>query len=274
MESLTLLQTRRVRPAAVASQFYPGDAAALARTIDDLLARAPAASEKRQPKALMVPHAGYVYSGAIAASAYVTLRPFARVIRRVVLLGPAHRVRVRGCALPEVDAFETPLGLVPVDQDAACAIEGLPGVTRSARAHAPEHSLEVQLPFLQRVLEKFSLVPLVVGDANPREIVAMLGALWGGDETLFVISSDLSHYLPYSDAMRLDGETMGRIARLDERPLDHDMACGATPVNGMVLAARAHGLVPTVLDVRNSGDTAGSRDQVVGYAAVAFHERP
>ncbi len=272
MDPHILRQTRRVRPPAVASQFYPGDAVALAHTIDDLIARAPAARTTRPPKALIVPHAGYVYSGSIAASAYATLVPFARQIHRVVLLGPAHRVRVRGCALPDVDAFETPLGLVPVDLAAASVLDGLPGFAHNTRAHAPEHSLEVQLPFLQRVLEQFTLVPLVVGDASPREIAGILGALWGGDETLFVISSDLSHYLPYSDAMHVDGETVRRIAALDERPLDHEMACGAAPVNGLVFAARARGLVPTVLDTRNSGDTAGSHDQVVGYTAVAFHE--
>jgi AmmeMemoRadiSam system protein B len=263
----------RVRAPAVANLFYPGGSAVLARTVDELLASA-ANSTARVPKALIVPHAGYVYSGPIAASGYALLRPAARTIRRVVLFGPAHRVHVRGCALPDADAFETPLGRVPLDRDAMSRAARLPGVTVSDRAHGPEHSLEVHLPFLQRVLEEFAVVPFVVGDASAREIADIVDTLWGGDETLFVISSDLSHYLPYADARALDAETTSRIVALDPDPIDLEMACGATPVNGFVLAAREKHLTPTLLDLRNSGDTAGGRNQVVGYTAIAFHSTP
>lgn len=264
--------TTRIRPAAVANLFYPGSASALSRTVDDLLAQvATPIAPIRAPKALIVPHAGFVYSGPIAASGYTLLREAAQSIRRVVIFGPAHRVFVRGCALPEVDAFETPLGTVPLDREAVEFASRLRGVSRSDRAHAPEHSLEVHLPFLQRVLDRFSIVPFVVGDASPRDVADLMTSLWGGDETLFVISSDLSHYLPYDQARRIDTETTSRIVALDPRPLDHELACGATPVSGLVLTAREKHLRPTLLDLRNSGDTAGSRDQVVGYTAIAFH---
>jgi AmmeMemoRadiSam system protein B len=223
------------------------------------------------PKALIVPHAGYIYSGAIAATAYVTLRPHAAQIRRVVLLGPTHRVAVRGLALPAADAFETPLGRVMLDASAAAEIARLPQVTVSAEAHALEHSLEVQLPFLQSVLSDFTLLPLAVGMTTAEEVAEVLETVWGGEETLIVVSSDLSHYLPYSDAQRVDNETAQSILKL-RQPIAHDHACGGTPVSGLIIAAQQHHLTPHLLDLRNSGDTAGTRDQVVGYASFAFTE--
>jgi AmmeMemoRadiSam system protein B len=263
---------KHLRPAAVAGSFYPGEAAALEGNVAALLKAAGQPAETAIPKALIVPHAGYVYSGAVAACAYARLRAAASVITRVVLLGPAHRVALRGLALPDAGGFATPLGNVEIDADAARSVATLPQVTISADAHAGEHSLEVQLPFLQTILKKFKLLPLVVGDATPEEVAAVLERVWGGLETLLVISSDLSHYLPYQDARRIDDRTVHNILALSDAPLDHEQACGATPINGLVLAARRRGLNAQLLDLRNSGDTAGSRDRVVGYAAIAFHE--
>lgn len=257
-----------VRPPAVSGMFYPMDADILARDVRALLAAAHPSSAP-PPKALIVPHAGYVYSGAIAASAYATLREIAPRIRRVVLLGPTHRVAVRGLALPGADAFSTPLGIVEVDREAVQLIAHLPFVTISPQTHAQEHSLEVQLPFLQTVLTDFKVLPLAVGMATAEEVAQVLELLWGGEETLIVISSDLSHYLPYDTARSKDGATVQNI--LDLAPgISHEQACGATPINGLTLAARRHHLSPRLLDLRNSGDTAGPRDGVVGYAAFAF----
>ncbi len=257
------------RPAAVAGMFYPASPVELRQQVDSLLAEAASRVRPPVPKALIAPHAGYVYSGPIAASAYAALGEASRRIRRVVLLGPAHRVAVRGLAAPGVERFETPLGEVAVDLDALAALRDLPQVVASPQAHAAEHSLEVQLPFLQRLLGDFRLVPLAVGAASAENVAQVLETLWGGDETLIVVSSDLSHYLPYDSARTVDRATIDRLLRLDET-LDHEQACGATPINGLLRVARRRGLRAELLDLRNSGDTAGDRRHVVGYAAVAF----
>lgn len=264
--------TADIRAAAVAGLFYPADAVVLARDVQTLLAAAAQpTSPAGTPKALIVPHAGYVYSGPVAASAYARLRPLRDIIQRVVLLGPVHRVAVHGLALPGTQAFETPLGRIPLDREAVNQILALRQVTTSAAAHVSEHSLEVQLPFLQQVLGDFRLVPLAVGEATPEEVAEVIEALWGGPETLIVVSSDLSHYLPYQAAQHVDNQTCAAITRL--QILDsHEQACGATPVNGLLIAARRHHLRPQLLDLRNSGDTAGDRERVVGYAAFAFTE--
>lgn len=266
-----------IRPAAVAGSFYPGDApalrAALARHLASVPAR-PGPAGPLAPKMLVVPHAGYIYSGDVAASAYALLGPWRERIRRVVLLGPTHRVAVRGLAVPAARAFETPLGRVPVDQAALADIAGLPQVLQSDRAHALEHSLEVQLPFLQAVLGSgFSLVPLAVGNASPEQVDEVLERLWGGDETLVVISSDLSHYLPYAEARSRDRATVQRILGFAS-DLRGDEACGAMPLNGALRVARRHALQPRLLDLRSSGDTAGDRQRVVGYGAIAFATAP
>jgi MEMO1 family protein len=260
-------RSTRVRPTAVAGTFYPDEPDALASTVRRLLADATGSAER--PKALIAPHAGYIYSGPIAASAYAQLAPLAEQIRRVVLLGPAHRVALRGIALPGVAAFETPLGEIEIDEAAAASLRDLPQVVISPAAHALEHSLEVQLPFLQTVLREFRLVPLAVGDASTDEVAEVIERLWGGNETLIVISSDLSHYLPYADARRTDRATVDTVLAL-EPMLDHAQACGATPINGLLRAARKHGLAPRLNDLRNSGDTAGDRGRVVGYASISF----
>lgn len=261
-----------LRPPAVAGTFYPAAPRHLLAEVDDLLNEATVSlrpSLRRAPKALIVPHAGFRYSGPVAASAYSLLTPHAESFHRVVLLGPSHRAYFHGVALPVASAFETPLGVLNVDQ-AACAL--VPDVPRLAAAHAREHSLEVELPFLMRVLPRFSLVPLVVGDADDDVVAAVIDALWDGPETLIVISSDLSHYLPYEEARRVDAETAARIVDLGPTPLRHDQACGATPVNGLLTVARRRRLRPVRVDLRSSGDTAGSREQVVGYGSFAFYE--
>lgn len=264
---------REVRPPAVAGIFYPAEPQALRDAIRrclDEAARRPAPRMERPPRALIVPHAGYVYSGPIAASAYVRLAEREPQPERVVLLGPAHRVLLRGLAATGCSFFSTPLGRVPVDRAAIERVAGLPQVAIRDDAHAREHSLEVQLPFLQCVIGEFRLVPFVVGEATPEEVAEVIECLWGGPETFFVISSDLSHYYDYATAQRLDTMTTRAIEALAPERLEEESACGRVPVRGMLVAARRHGLRVTTLDLRNSGDTAGGRDEVVGYGAYAF----
>jgi AmmeMemoRadiSam system protein B/AmmeMemoRadiSam system protein A len=265
-----------IRPAAVAGAFYPADAQALREAVDRHLTHARAASQRRRttgqpPKILVVPHAGYVYSGDVAARAYAELAPWRDRIRRVVVLGPSHRVPLRGIAAPSATAFDTPLGRLPVDTEAMGQLDRLRPIVWSDEPHRLEHSVEVQLPFLQRVLgPQIHIVPLVVGEAGAQEVAQVLEQLWGADETLIVVSTDLSHYLPYNDARASDRSTVERILHLDT-DLEGDDACGAAPLNGALLAAFRHGLAPRLLDLRNSADTAGGdRHRVVGYAALVF----
>ncbi len=259
-----------VRPPAVAGAFYPGDARILAADLRQMLADVPPAPG-RQPKAVIAPHAGYIYSGPTAAAVYARLAPWKDVVTRVILLGPTHRVPVRGLAAPAADAFATPLGTVAIDRAALASLADLPQVVVSDAAHAPEHSLEVHLPFLQAVLGDFTLVPLAVGHAPATAVAEVLERLWGGPETLVVISSDLSHFLPYAAAREVDDATCRRILHLDT-DIAPDEACGAYPINGLLLAARRHGLRPLLVDHCNSGDTAGDKSRVVGYGAFAFYE--
>lgn len=265
------------RLAAVAGSFYPAESTALSHLVQHYLneptslATQPDSLPEQPPKALIVPHAGYIYSGVVAAQAFRLLQPFRKRIHRVILLGPVHRVAVRGLALPGADAFSTPLGSVAIDAAAVQRIESLPQVSTSVAAHAWEHSLEVQLPFLQTVLHDFTLLPLAVGDATPDEVAEVLERLWGEDDTLIVISSDLSHYLSYDQAKRSDSQTVARILQFDHH-ISHHEACGATPVNGLLELAQRHHLRAYLLDLRNSGDTEGDKDRVVGYSALAFYE--
>ncbi len=253
---------------AVAGLFYPETPDELESAVRAYLGSAQA--EGPVPKAVIAPHAGYVYSGPVAATAYARLAAARRTVRRVVLIGPAHRVPIRGVAASSADAFATPLGEVPVDRDAVRRITALPQVRLADLPHRDEHSLEVHLPFLQLTLEDFAIVPLVVGDATAEEVAQVLEALWGGPETLILVSSDLSHYHDYETARRIDAVTSAAIERLSETPLNYEQACGAMPINGLVVVARRRGLSAAVLDLRNSGDTAGPRHEVVGYGAYAF----
>ena len=256
------------RPAAVANLFYPGEPETLRHEVQAALSRAPVAEPV--PKAIVVPHAGYVYSGDVAARAYARLRPAHARIRRVLLLGPCHRVPLHGLAAPEAEAFETPLGQIAVDQAAITSLLKLPQVLVFDLTHQQEHSLEVQLPFLQEVLDDFSIVPLVVGEASAGEVRQVLDTLWGGDETLIVVSSDLSHYHDYDTARKMDAATCRAIESLQGEAIDYDRACGRNPLLGLLAAARDRNMQVTTLDLRNSGDTSGSRDRVVGYGAWMF----
>ena len=233
-------------------------------------ARAKSAPSATWPKAVIVPHAGYIYSGHTAARAFATLEPGRHLIDRVVLLGPSHHVPMHGLAAPSSSAFDTPLGRVPIDEDARRRVLKLPFVGELDDAHHFEHSLEVQLPFLQESLERFSLLPLAVGRATPEQVEAALEEVWGGDETLIVISSDLSHYLPYASARQLDAATAEAIESLRPADISDEGACGRIGIQGLLRVAKRRSLRPSTLDLRSSGDTAGGRDEVVGYGAWAF----
>lgn len=260
-----------VRTSAVGGLFYPADAAELASVVDSLLDEArDVDSSGAAAKALIVPHAGYVYSGPVAATAYRALRARRHDITRVVLLGPAHRVALDGLAVPSVDAFRTPLGDVPIDVAARDEIATLPAVRVDDHPHADEHSLEVQLPFLQRVLGDFTIVPIVVGQATIDDTARVVDALWGGPETLLVVSSDLSHYENHTSATEHDRRTADAITAGTVDAIGPYDACGAYPLRGLLAVARRRGCLPSVLDLRTSGDTAGSRDRVVGYGAFSL----
>ena len=260
-----------VRPAALAGQFYPREERVLRMQITEMLAAALPLEHAITPKAIIVPHAGYIYSGGVAAYAYRTLAAVREQVRRVVVLGPAHRAAVRGFVLPAAQAFSTPLGEVPLSRIDWLMLQARGDVYVDDQPHAQEHCIEVQLPFLQTMLGSFSMVPILVGDASDDSVAEVLEALWGGPETLIVISSDLSHYLPYRQAQWTDRSTVDQVLEL--RPgISHQQACGATPVNGLLLAAQRRLLKPQLLDLRNSGDTAGDRSRVVGYTSIAFCE--
>jgi AmmeMemoRadiSam system protein B len=260
-----------IRPPAVAGMFYPGTKSEIHRQVAGFLA-AVETSSGPAPKALIAPHAGYVYSGPIAASAYALLAPLKGRVSRVVLIGPSHRVAFRGLALCRAAAYALPGLEIPIDLAGVATLLDLPFVGYLDQAHAQEHSLEVHLPFLAETLGSFSLLPIVAGEALPEEVDQALDAVWGGPETLIVISTDLSHYLDYESARRTDARTGAAIERLDERAIDQDQACGRIPVSGLLHLARRKGLAVKTLDMRNSGDTAGPRDRVVGYGAWAFYE--
>ncbi|MFN2137713.1 MAG: AmmeMemoRadiSam system protein B [Candidatus Promineifilaceae bacterium] len=258
-----------VRAAAVAGTFYPADAVILADMVDRFLDDA-AVTDALPVKAIIAPHAGYIYSGPIAASAYAALAAGRPDVRRAVLIGPAHRVAVEGLATSSAYAFATPLGEVPVDQEAVASTLALPQVQVWDEAHAFEHGLEVHLPFLQRLYPGISIVPFVAGRIDQEAVAALLDLLWGGPETAVIISSDLSHYFDYAAAQHLDRQTAEAITRLDSSALGPDSACGRYAIRGLLLEARKKGLKARLLDLRNSGDTSGSRDRVVGYGAFIF----
>ncbi len=258
------------RPPAVAGIFYPDVPAVLQQTVSALLDET--VTVNSQPKAIIVPHAGYIYSGSIAARAYAQLQPAHDLIKKVVLLGPSHRVAFRGLAISSADYFQTPLGEVALDRVTLNRLLSLDPVVQLDAAHHDEHSVEVHLPFLQAVLDDFTLIPLVVGEASPADVCDVLDAIWGGPETLIVISSDLSHYHDYDTARAMDSRTSHTIETLDYKALHGEDACGCYPLNGLLMCAHKRGLRVTTLDLRNSGDTAGSRDQVVGYGAWVLTE--
>ena len=263
-----------IRPAACAGSFYPADPQVLDRMLGDFLADVAVPADEPAPKAIIAPHAGYIYSGSVAAQAYARLHSARGQIRRVVLIGPSHRVGFQGIALTQADTLATPLGEVPVDRQAYQLLTAIPKVGFLDQAHGPEHSLEVHLPFLQKTLGPVPIVPLVAGDAPPEQVAAVLEALWGGPETLIVVSTDLSHFLEYEACRELDQATARCIAALDYGHIAPEGACGRVPVAGLLRLAAARSMSIRTLDVRNSGDTAGSKDRVVGYGAWALDEHP
>lgn len=264
------LDSGRVRRPAVAGTFYPSSESALRTALAECARRSAGVQAPGRPKALIAPHAGYMYSGPIAASAYSLLAPWAREIRKVVLLGPSHHVAFRGLATSSAEYFLTPLGSIQLDLGAILALQELPFVRCRDDAHAAEHSLEVHLPFLQEALDDFRLIPLVVGEAKPTDVATALDRVWGDDETLIVVSTDLSHYHTYDSACDVDAKTGAAIRRLDPAAIDGGRACGFRALNGLLAAAGQRGLEVTALDERNSGDTAGDRRRVVGYGSYAL----
>jgi AmmeMemoRadiSam system protein B len=259
-----------IREPAVAGTFYPANPLELQSMLHTYLSEPEA--DGPPPKAMIVPHAGYIYSGPVAASGYARLQQAADRIDQVLLLGPAHRVGFRGLAASSADGFKTPLGTIPLDTAAIRDILALPQVHLNDEAHRLEHSLEVHLPFLQVTLNQFTLVPLVVGDASPNEVSEVIGHFWDRPGTLVIISSDLSHFHDYETAVQLDRNTSDAIENLALEKIDYDHACGRNPVNGLLLYARQHGLAAHTIDLRNSGDTAGPRNQVVGYGTYVISE--
>jgi MEMO1 family protein len=259
-----------VRPPAVAGQFYPDDPAELRALVEAYLGRAERSGEKSLPKALIAPHAGYIYSGPVAASAYASLGLAAGRIARVVLIGPAHFVPLRGFALSSAAAFATPLGEVPVDREGVAELKRNPKVGVHDGAHRDEHALEVQLPFLQLLLPQAAILPLLAGEASHAEMAEVIEAQWGGPETLILISSDLSHYYDYATARRLDQRTADAIEALRPEDIGEEQACGRIPIGGLLSLARGKGLRAWRVDLRNSADTAGVGGGVVGYGAFLF----
>ena len=253
------------RSPAVAGSFYPANPEQLQHVVNQYLNDAK--TDAKAPKAIIAPHAGYIYSAPIAATAYARLASVRDTITRVVLIGPSHRVGFQGLAVSQADTYSTPLGIIPIDTQAIQNLAQFPFVHLIEQAHSHEHSLEVQLPFLQTALNEFKLVPIVAGDATPLQVAQVLAALWGGDETLIVISSDLSHYHDYATAQRLDKATSEAIEHLDYEKLNYESACGRVPVSGLMKLARDNNLKIKTIDLRNSGDTAGDKQRVVGYGA-------
>lgn len=259
-----------IRPAAVAGMFYSDDPDQLRSDISDYLQQANTASDFT-PKAIIAPHAGYIYSGPIAASAYKLLQPAKHLIKQVILLGPSHHIAFRGIATPDADYFSTPLGKIKINRTLCKQAESLDFVQKNTAAHAQEHSLEVQLPFLQNILDDFELTPLVVGDCNAQDVAYLLDLLWGNNDTLVVISSDLSHYHNYSSAKQIDQKTSLAIENCQAEKISYEDACGRSPLNGLLTLAKQKHLNINTVDLRNSGDTAGDKERVVGYGAYVVH---
>ncbi|MCK5647407.1 MAG: AmmeMemoRadiSam system protein B [Gammaproteobacteria bacterium] len=260
-----------IRPPAVAGSFYPGNIKQLDSSVQTYLDDVKITAIQTKPRALIVPHAGYIYSGPIAASAYAQLIPFAGQITTVVLLGPSHRIPLLGIASSSADYFQTPLGEIPLDRKIIDKLEQLPFVQSYDDAHRQEHSLEVQLPFLQKILPEFTLVPLVIGQTDDQQVSELIETLWQEQDTLFLISSDLSHYLDYHQAQLSDQAASEAIAELIPQNIHYEQACGRSGIAGMLLSAKKHHLNVQMLDLRNSGDTAGTKDRVVGYGSWVFY---
>lgn len=261
-----------VRPPAVAGLFYPDDAGELRETVSEYLRQHAAATAAAQsPKALIVPHAGYIYSGGVAAAAYATVASLRRAVRRIVLIGPSHRVYLRGMAVPTATSFATPLGRIEIDHELKSLLLQRGNVVEADAPHAQEHCLEVQLPFLQMMFDEFTLLPVVLGAIAPEHVAAALAQVWGDATTLVLVSSDLSHYHGYEEARQIDAATSAAILRREAR-LAGEQACGAVGINGLLYLAGQRQLAVGEIARCNSGDTAGDRSRVVGYGAFAVHD--
>ncbi len=260
----------RYRNPAVAGIFYSADKDRLDSEVEHYLADT-ASPLDYQPRILIVPHAGYVYSASTAAKAYGRLQKYAAKIKNVILLGPSHRVAFRGAALPSANFFATPLGAVPVNRELTAQLAALPGFKIDDHPHKEEHSLEVQLPFLQKVLKKFKIIPVVYGEVDPGLLAQALEPLVERDDTLLVVSADLSHYNDYETARELDGHTADMVAN-NQAELENHMSCGADGINAALLIAKEAALRPEMLELLNSGDTSGDKQRVVGYGAWSFGE--
>jgi AmmeMemoRadiSam system protein B len=264
-----ITEFKKIRRPAVSGMFYPNSPDELRNLIREFIAGVKIKID-RSPKALIAPHAGYQYSGPVAASAFASLKAQADSIKNIIIIGPSHRMPFDGIAAPECDGFETPLGVVPVNQSLIQKALRLPCVKASDLAHSDEHCLEVELPFLQEILPQFTIAPFTVGDASDQDVADLLELLWDGDDTRIVVSSDLSHYLNYSSAKQIDEITANSILNLDHESIDYDQACGCIPVRGLIIAAKKHNLKAELIDLRNSGDTSGNKGKVVGYGAFLF----
>ncbi|MGB1801307.1 MAG: AmmeMemoRadiSam system protein B, partial [Gammaproteobacteria bacterium] len=267
-------QAISIRPTAVAGSFYPKQASELNNMLEKFLSQYAVNDSVKItiPKAIIAPHAGYIYSGQTAASVYSNLEQVKDKIKRVVLLGPTHRVYVNGIALPSNTHFSSPLGNVSIDTESLKKISSHSFVDYIDEAHTQEHSLEVHIPFLQKVLNDFVLLPILVSNAAPEQVATILKELWGNDETLIVISSDLSHFLNYETANKTDSHTTELIEKFDYEHIGSKQACGCMPMRGLLKLAQEKNMTIQTVDLRNSGDTAGSKDRVVGYGAYALFE--
>ncbi|MCH9769588.1 MAG: AmmeMemoRadiSam system protein B, partial [Gammaproteobacteria bacterium] len=261
----------QTKPAEVAGMFYPAEVRVLKQIIADCLSKANT-DNTTLPKVIIAPHAGYIYSGEIAANAYSILKTHADSIKRVVLLGPAHRMAFRGIAVHPADDFATPLGQVTLDTEFIKHLAVLPDVELLKRPFHNEHCLEVQLPFLQTLLTDFKIIPVIVGDSSPENVARLLNKVWGDASTLIVISTDMSHYHPYNDANKIDKATAQAIVDLNLDLVQPDKACGSRPLKGLLKVAKHRQMQCNLLDLRNSGDTQGDKSRVVGYAAYHVFE--
>jgi hypothetical protein len=268
--------TMHVRAPILAGTWYPADANVLGNEVDRYIADAERLDPERLKglKAIIAPHAGYRFSGPVAGSAYAQVAAIRERVRRAVLVGPSHRVGFQGIAVSGAEQFQTPLGAIPIDREAIQSLLRLPFVNEMEAAHAEEHSLEIHLPFLQRALGEFSLVPLVTGDASPQQVAEVLAHVWDGPETLIVISTDLTHFLDYDTARRIDSETSQAIVARDSGAIADHQACGRVGLKGLLEMSRQRDLSIDLLDLRNSGDTAGPHDRVVGYGSWVATETP
>jgi hypothetical protein len=261
----------QIRKPCVAGLFYPDDPERLDFTLNQLFESVPENLKTGySPHAIIVPHAGYIYSGEIAASAYSSILKRVQDIKRVVILGPSHQLALNGAACPSATHFDTPLGRIPLDVEEIARLQAQGLIEINDAAHVREHSIEVQLPFLQHILSDFKIIPIVVGLEQAMPIAALLEPFWRAKDALIVVSSDLSHYLDYYDARKMDSDTSSAIEACRWQDISPTQACGCYPMRGLLQLAQEENSSVSCIDLRNSGDTAGDKSRVVGYGAYVF----